>query len=214
VKLRNAEYEYQALRMRGERTLMPNLKEEWITALSSPEDGERAAAAKRIYDRGRSLADSVIQRWRKNEEFARLLGKDPEITVGLAVRPETFAQIREANGWPQLAKVPPDQDASEFTLRFEGGATLDVLTSRVPEGSGAIANFLSKFGEGMQQVEFRCDEVNRAGAILWDQFAVPSVYPEARPGADGTRVNFFLASNADGKKVLIELYQPAAIRFA
>ncbi len=36
---------------------MPYLKEEWITALSSPEDGERAAAAKRIYDLGRSLAE-------------------------------------------------------------------------------------------------------------------------------------------------------------
>jgi hypothetical protein len=193
---------------------MPNLKEGWIAALSSPEDGGRAAAAKRIYDLGRSLADSMIQRWRKNEEFARLLGKDPEMTVGLAVRPETFAQIREANGWPQLAEVPPDQDASEFMLRLESGTTLDVLTSRAPEGSGAIAKFLSKFGEGIQQVEFRCSNVNRAAAILWDQFAVASVYPEARPGADGTRVNFFLASNADGKKVLIELYEPAAIRLA
>jgi hypothetical protein len=198
--------------MRGEQTLMPYLKEEWITALSSPEDGERAAAAKRIYDLGRSLADSVIQRWSKDEEFARLLGKDPELTVGLAVRPETFAQIRAASGWPQLAEVPPEQDASEFTLRFEGSTTLDVLTSRDPEGSGAIANFLSKFGEGIQQVEFRCSDVNRAAAILRDQFAMASVYPEARPGADGTRVNFFLASSADGKKILIELYEPAAIR--
>jgi hypothetical protein len=192
---------------------MPYLKEEWITALFSPEDGERAAAAKRIYDLGRSLAESVIQRWSKDEEFARLLGKDPELTVGLAVRPETFAQIRAANGWPQLAEVPPEQDASEFTLRFEGGATLDVLTSRDREGAGAILNFLSKFGEGIQQVEFRCNDVNRAAAILRDQFRVASVYPQARPGADGTRVNFFLASSADGKKVLIELYEPAAIRF-
>jgi len=192
---------------------MPYLREQWITALSSPEDGERAAAAKRIYDLGRSLADFVIQRWSKDEEFARLLGKDPELTVGLAVRPEAFAQIRAANGWPQLAEVPPEQDASEFTLRFEGGTTLDVLTSRDPEGPGAIANFLSKFGEGIQQVEFRCSDVNRAAAILRDQFSVASAYPEARPGADGTRVNFFLASSADGKKVLIELYEPAAIRF-
>jgi hypothetical protein len=192
---------------------MPNLREDGISALSSPEDFVRAAAAKRIYDLGRSHADSVIQRWRKDEEFARLLGKEPELTVGLAVRPETFAQIREANGWPQLAEVPPEQDASEFTLRFEGGITLDVLTSRDPEGSGAIANFLSKFGEGVQQVEFRCSDVNRAAAILQNQFAVAPVYPEARPGADGTRVNFFLASSADGKKVLIELYEPAAIRF-
>ena len=192
---------------------MPNIKEERIAALYSPEDGGRAAAAKEIYAVGRSLAGSAIQTWRQNDEFARLLGKDPEITVGVAVTPETFVQIREANGSPRMADVPAEQDASEFTLRFAGGTTLDVLTSREPEGSGAIANFLSKFGEGVQQVEFRCSDVNRATAILRDQFAVAPVYPEARPGADGTRINFFLAAAADGKKVLIELYEPAAIRF-
>src|SRR6266478_3895891 len=111
-----------------------------------------------------------------------------------------------------LAQAPPEQDASELTLLFEGGVTLDVLTSRNPEGSGAIAKFLLKFGEGLQQVEFRCSDVNRATAILRDQMAVVPVYREARPGADGTRVNFFLADSADGEKVLIELYEPAAIR--
>jgi hypothetical protein len=192
---------------------MRSLKEEWIAGLSSPQEGERAAAARQIYAVGRSLADSAIQRWRQNDECARLLGRNPEMTVGLAVKPETFAQIRRANGWPRLAEVPPEQDASEFTLRFEADTTLDLLTSRDPEGSGAIAKFLSKLGEGIQQVEFRCSDVSRATAILRDQFAVAPVYPEARPGADGTRVNFFLASTADGKKVLIELYEPAAIRF-
>ncbi len=191
---------------------MVKLKEEWIAALSWPEDGARAAAARQIYAAGRSRAEQAIQRWRKHDEFAPLLGKNPEITVGLAVRPETFAQIRQAHGWPRLAEVPPEQDASEFTLLFEGGVTLDVLTSRHPEGSGAIAKFLLKFGEGLQQVEFRCSDVNRATAILRDQMAVVPVYREARPGADGTRVNFFLADSADGEKVLIELYEPAAIR--
>jgi len=191
---------------------MVRLKEEWIAALSSPEDATRAAAAGQIYAAGRSRAEQAIQRWREHDEFARLLGKNPETTVGLAVRPETFAQIREANGWPRLAEVPPEQDASEFTLRFAGGITLDVLTSRDQEGSGAIAKFLLKFGEGVQQVEFRCSDVNRATAILRDQMAVVPVYREARPGADGTRVNFFLVAGADGERVLIELYEPAAIR--
>jgi hypothetical protein len=191
---------------------MVRLKEEWIAALSSPEDATRAAAAGQIYAAGRSRAEQAIQRWREHDEFARLLGKNPETTVGLAVRPETFAQIREANGWLRLAEVPPEQDASEFTLRFAGGITLDVLTSRNQESSGAIAKFLLKFGEGVQQVEFRCSDVNRATAILRDQMAVVPVYREARPGADGTRVNFFLVDGADGERVLIELYEPAAIR--
>jgi hypothetical protein len=191
---------------------MVRLREEWIAALSSPQDATRAAAAGQIYAAGRSRAEQVIQRWRKHDEFARLLGKNPQMTVGLAVKPETFAQIREANGWPRLAEVPPEQDASEFTLRFAGGAALDVLTARDPEGSGAIAKFLLKFGEGVQQVEFRCSDVNRATAILRDQMAVVPVYREACPGADRTRVNFFLVDGADREKVLIELYEPAAIR--
>jgi hypothetical protein len=191
---------------------MVKLNEECIAALSSSEDGARAAAARQIYAAGRSRAEQAIQRWRKHDEFARLLGKNPKITIGLAVRPEAFAQIREANGWPRLAEVPPEQDASEFTLHFAGGVTLDVLTSRNPEGSGAIAKFLLKFGEGVQQVEFRCSDVGRATAILRDQFGVVPIYPEARPGADGTRVNFFLADSAEGEKVLIELYEPAANR--
>ena len=190
---------------------MVRLKEEWIAALSSKEDATRAAAAGQIYAAGRSRAEQAIQRWREHDEFARLLGKNPETTVGLAVRPETFAQIREANGWLRLAEVPPEQDASEFTLRFAGGITLDVLTSQNQQGSGAIAKFLLKFGEGVQQVEFRCSDVNRASAILRDQMAVVPVYREARPGADGTRVNFFLVDGADGERVLIELYEPAAI---
>ena len=191
---------------------MVKLKEEWIAALSSPEDGARAAAARQIYAAGRSRVEQAIQRWLHNADFARLIGKNREMTVGLAVRPETFAQIRGANGWPRLAEVPPEQDASEFTLHFEGGVTLDMLTSRNPQGSGAIAKFLLKFGEGVQQVEFRCSDVNRATAILRDQFGVVPIYPEVRPGADGTRINFFLADSADGERVLIELYEPAAIR--
>jgi len=129
------------------------------------------------------------------------------------VRPETFAAIRKANCWTKLAEVPPDQHASEFELHFEGQISLDVLTSRVPDSDGAIAKFLAKFGEGIQQVEFQCTDVGRATAILRENFGIAAIYPETRPGANGTRVNFFLVPAADGKKILIELYEPSAIRF-
>lgn len=129
------------------------------------------------------------------------------------MRPETFAAIRKANGWTKLAEVPPDQDASEFELHFEGQISLDILTSRVPDSDGAIAKFLAKFGEGIQQVEFHCTDVGRATAILRENFGIAAIYPETWPGANGTRVNFFLVPAADGKKILIELYEPSAIRF-
>jgi len=76
-----------------------------------------------------------------------------------------------------------------------------------PGGSGAIAKYLTKFGEGVQQVEFRCANVDRATQILKDKFRVAPVYPAPRHGSDGTRVNFFLVASPDGGRVLIELYE-------
>jgi hypothetical protein len=133
------------------------------------------------------------------------------VTVGVAVRREAFAKIRAANGQPALANVPQEQDAEEFELHFGEGVELDVLTSREPGGQGAIARFLAKFGEGVQQVEFRCLNVNRAMEILRERFGVAPIYPEARPGANGSKVNFVLVTvpgaRAESAKVLIELYE-------
>jgi hypothetical protein len=131
-------------------------------------------------------------------------------TVGIGVKPETFRRIRAANGSPGLADVPPDQDALEFELHFAPHIALDILTTRDPAGAGAIARYLQKFGEGIQQVEINVTSVDRASEILRTRFALAPIYPATRPGADGTRVNFFLVPGAEGKKVLIELVEPAA----
>jgi len=188
---------------------MSDWKQEWISGLCSGNAGERAATAREIYASGQMRANAATREWRTNDELRRLLGHQPQLTVGVAVQPEKFAKIRAANGMPRLAEVPVEQDAMEFELHFSAGIALDVLTSREPEGGGAIAKFLAKRGEGVQQVEFRCENVDRAAEILREQFGVTGIYAEARPGADGTRVNFFLVAGADGKKVLIELYEPA-----
>ena len=133
------------------------------------------------------------------------------MTVGVAVGRETFARIRTANGQPALAQVPAEQDAEEFQLHFVDGLELDVLTSREPSGQGVIARFLAKFGEGVQQVEFRCLNVNRAMAIVRERFNAAPIYPEARAGANSSKVNFVLVSapgaGAENSKVLIELYE-------
>jgi hypothetical protein len=178
-----------------------------ISDLSSQDLVMRAAAAREVYRRGRSVADRAVYPWWKDTEFAALLGRDPAVTVGLAVQRKTFSRIHQANNLPPLAQVPPDQDAEEFELRFPDGISLDVLTTRDPQGQGAIARFLSRFGEGVQQVEFRCPDVDRATRILREKFAVAPVYPATRPGADGTHVNFFLVPSPGAGKVLIELYQ-------
>jgi hypothetical protein len=47
----------------------------------------------------------------------------------------------------------------------------------------------------------------RATELIRSRFALEPVYPEVRAGADGTRVNFFLAPAAEGSKILIELVE-------
>lgn len=179
-----------------------------IAGLSSTDAEARHHAAEEIYRLGRAAAGIAISHWWADNELGQLLSRDnPSVTVGLAVARETFSPIRVANGTPRLAEVPADQDAEEFELHFGDGVSLDILTAREPGGNGAIARYLSKFGEGVQQVEFRCANVDRATEILKERFRAAPIYPEARPGADGTRVNFFLVASPDGGKVLIELYE-------
>ena len=182
-----------------------------IAGLYAGDASTRNGAAAEIYAAGRAPAEHAAKSWLGDPELAALLlGSKPEITVGLAVQRETFSKIRVANSVAQLAEVPSDQDAEEFELHFPGDIALDILTSRAPGGEGAIARYLGKFGEGVQQVEFRCSNVDRATEILKEKFSVSAIYPETRPGADGTRVNFFLMPVPGAGKVLIELYEPAA----
>lgn len=189
---------------------MDQLKPEWIAALYDDSAPTRAEAATAIYHLGRERALNATHLWFQNPDFAALCGPTPLVTVGLAVRQDTFALIRAATDFPHLADVPPEQDASEFELHFAEGVALDILTTRDPAAGGAIAKFLAKQGEGIQQVEFRCSDVNRAAAVLLDHFGQASIYPEKRPGANHTQVNFFLASAPDSTKVLIELYEERA----
>jgi hypothetical protein len=191
-----------------------------IAGLSASDPPTRTHSAQTIFDSGVALTRAVIAHWSGDPGFASLLlgekggaGRRFRTTVGVAVLPPTFNAIRNANGAPRLAGVPPDQDASEFELHFDSSVHLDILTTKQPGGEGAIAKFLAKFGEGIQQVEYEVSEVDRATKILAERFGQKAVYPATRPGADGTRVNFFLVS-ADpsvtgGKKILIELVEAA-----
>jgi hypothetical protein len=192
--------------------MMANAISSAIRNLSAAEKSTRVAAASEIYRQGRRSADRAVFAWLEDAELSELLlAPRPIVTVGVAVRRETFTRIRAANGQPALSDVPAEQDADEFELPFANGVELDVLTSREPAGQGAIARFLAKFGEGIQQVEFRCLDVDRAMAILRERLRMTPIYKEPRAGANGTKVNFILVPVPDAvgenSKVLIELYE-------
>lgn len=176
-----------------------------VSALASANQSVREDAARELHRRGKAQAEMAISSWRQIPELAALLSNN--CTVGIAVRPEHFAKIHVALGNPTLADVPPDQDAQEFEWHLDAGVHLDILTTRLPGGSGAIARFLVKFGEGVQQVELLAKDVDRATELIRSRLALQPVYPQTRPGADGTRVNFFLFASPSGGKVLIELVE-------
>jgi hypothetical protein len=181
-----------------------------IAGMASADSEVRVASATEIYRTARAMVDHATYPWWSDEELSGLLeGENPHVTAGLAVTPENFEKIHEAGGSPRLADVPADQDAREFELHLPGGLSVDVLTSRDPAGTGAIARYLQKFGEGIQQIEYRCKDVDRATQILRERFGMNPVYPATRPGAGGTRINFFLVAAPNAGKVLIELYEPA-----
>jgi hypothetical protein len=178
---------------------------ELIARLASSDSALRDAAARELYRRGREDTEEAIATWRADPEIGALITS--HTTVGIAVTPKRFARIRTLLGEPGLAQVPPDQDAEEFEWSVDSAVRLDILTTRTPDKGGAIAKFLAKFGEGIQQVEFLTRDVDKASKLLASQLNVAAIYPATRNGADGTRVNFFLVSAAGGRKILIELVE-------
>lgn len=196
---------------------------EKVNQLADRDAGRRTEAAFTLFADGISRTSNWFDEWNKEEAFRALVVQEhltsadghtvlhPKLTVGIAVRSETFEKIRAANGFPQLAGAPADQGVVEFELEysisFKPTARLDILTPNSPGGNGAIARFLDKFGEGIQQIEIDVTDVDRATEILRRRFSVEPVYPATRPGANGTRVNFFLVTASDAKKVLVELVE-------
>lgn len=202
---------------------MPDQKlQPLIAALADGDAATRENSARAIFRRGSLLLEPVLREWLADGELARCFLVGPRssakgtvwrdtdaalITVGVAVEHGRFDAIRAANGMPPLAEVPPDQDAREFELEFSAGVHLDILTSREPSGAGAMARYLTRFGEGIQQVEVSASNVARATEILRGRFGVQPIYSATRAGANGTRVNFFLVPLASGAKLLVELVE-------
>jgi len=196
---------------------------ELIGRLADRDPAERAITASQLFAAGLARLYSSLRTWQEDKDFQELLirknyGSDKPIvpffaslTVGIAVLPKTFEKIRNANDSVPLADAPADQDVLEFELEFKDSGLphlrLDILTTKAPGGNGAIARFLEKFGEGIQQVEIDVTDVNRATEILRAHFDVPPIFPAARAGANGTRMNFFLVTASDNKKLLVELVE-------
>jgi hypothetical protein len=196
---------------------------ELIGHLADNDPAERARTASRLFFAGVARVFESLRNWEEDKDFQAVVLRETYVketplvpffailTVGVAVLPEVFEKIRVANGSVPLAAAPSDQDVLEYELEFKDcgmpHVRLDILTTTAPGGNGAIARFLEKFGEGIQQVEIDVTDVDRATEILRTRFNIPPVFPATRAGANGTRVNFFLVTGSDNKKLLVELVE-------
>jgi hypothetical protein len=202
---------------------IPPATPELIGRLADQDPAQRAQTAWYLLHHATVQIAWALADWMRDEDFRALIVEErivrpneedvirPKLTAGIAVTPDTFEKIRAANGSPPLGDAPADQDVMEFELEFPGNvvprARLDILTTKAPSGGGAIARFLEKFGEGIQQVEIEVTNVDRVTEILRERFHIEPIYPATRTGADGTRVNFFLVSTWSDKKALVELVE-------
>jgi len=183
-----------------------------ISKLAAPNANEREAAAYELFRLGCAAAEPALRQWLADPEFRALAaGRGGLLTVGVAVHPQTFEAIRVRFGQPKLADVPAEYDVLEFELVFAHGVRLDVLTTKASavegKAEGPIAKFLARFGEGIQQVECDVRDAKHATEILERRFNLEPLYPEVRPGANQTRVNFLLVPVAQDRKLLIELVE-------
>ena len=186
-----------------------------IDHLSANDGAVREQAARKIFALGLARVEPSVGGWLADPDLADCFIFDrldtgvrfPRTTVGVAIEPGTFTQILAAYGSPHLADVPADLDAREFEICIGGTVRLDILTTRDRDADGAIARYLRKHGEGIQQVELSVLNVDRATQLLRERFGLAPVYPRSRVGANRTRVNFFLVPVQQGNKLLIELVE-------
>ena len=226
ISVLRAKYQAKAMKLhekKGDVRAIPALTPEFIDRLADSDPAQRLQVAQDLFSYGRGRTLNWLDEWSKEKDFETLIVRDqfmrpgvgsvsqPKLTIGIAVLPEVFERIRTAHGSPPLADAPSDQDVIEFELDLEGKldprVRLDILSTKAPGGNGAIARFLEKFGEGVQQVELDVTDVDRATQILRARFNLDPICPATRAGANGTRVNFFLVTTSNSSKVLVELVE-------
>lgn len=95
-----------------------------------------------------------------------------------------------------------DQDLEEAMMIFQDGSKIQLLASTNSES--IIGKFISRHGEGMQQLALRVENLEQATKLLANA-QINSVYPTQKIGSNGTWINFIHPKFTGG--VLIELVE-------
>jgi methylmalonyl-CoA/ethylmalonyl-CoA epimerase len=95
-----------------------------------------------------------------------------------------------------------EQELEEAMLEFQDGSKIQLLASA--NADSIIGKFISKYGEGMQQLALQVSNLEQAMKSLADS-QISSVYPTQKRGSNGTWINFIHPKYTGG--VLIELVE-------
>ncbi|SNR34742.1 methylmalonyl-CoA epimerase [Haloechinothrix alba] len=104
-------------------------------------------------------------------------------------------------------EVNEEQGVREAMLHPRGdetGTAVQLLAPLTPDST--IGKFLDTKGPGLQQLAYRVTDVEETSAALRAN-GLRLLYPEAKRGTAGSRVNFVHPKDAGG--VLVELVEPA-----
>lgn len=104
-------------------------------------------------------------------------------------------------------EVNEEQGVREAMLAVgdDSGARIQLLAPLSDEST--IAKFISRNGQGIQQLAYRVTDIEAVSATLRDR-GVRLLYDVPRRGTSDSRVNFVHPKDAGG--VLVELVEPAA----
>jgi len=102
-------------------------------------------------------------------------------------------------------EVNEEQGVREAMLAVGESGSMIQLLAPLSEDS-TIGRFLARHGQGIQQLAYRVCDLDTVSQVLRER-GVRLLYPQARRGTSGSRVNFVHPKDAGG--VLVELVEPA-----
>jgi methylmalonyl-CoA/ethylmalonyl-CoA epimerase len=124
----------------------------------------------------------------------------PDLDTALAFYREMFGAVNVHE------EINEEQGVREAMVVVGDGVTqIQLLAPLTPESP--IAKFLDRSGPGLQQLAVTVTDVDAASAELAGK-GLRLLYPQARRGTAGSRINFVHPKDAGG--VLIELVEPAS----
>ncbi|MEI2640858.1 MAG: methylmalonyl-CoA epimerase [Candidatus Nanopelagicales bacterium] len=129
--------------------------------------------------------------------------------VGLAVQDldKAIAFYQDAFGMDLVhEEVNEEQGVREAMMAVGDSGSCIQLLAPLKEDS-PIGKFLARNGEGIQQVAYRVDDIEKAADELRDA-GVRLLYEAPKRGTAGSRVNFAHPKDCGG--VLIELVEPGS----